>query len=128
MNKLEINTEDLREVAFAAVKEKLASAVNYQDMREVMDTVMSERRGDLERFLGECLDSVLASPEMRTTLLEEFRHKMAKKLVADLEGTVEKATNAYRQNPTLKARLVVAIENIITEEEKKAAQPQNGGQ
>lgn len=52
------------------------------------------------------------------TCLGYPKRENAKTLVGNLEGAVEKAANVYRSNPTLKSRMILAIENLVSEAEQ----------
>lgn len=40
-------------------------------------------------------------------------HKLAKTLVAKMEGSIDKAVTTLRSDPTIRAKMVLAIENIV---------------
>lgn len=112
---LQFNEDELKEIATQAIKEKVASSIGYQDMRPFIQAAMDERSDDIKTLLAECLDSVLSDESTKDIIREEFRHKVAKNLVSNLEGAVEKSVNAFRQDPTVKAKMILAIEQIIEE-------------
>lgn len=116
--RLTIDKNELEQLATDAIKQRLATSVDYSNLREITDRVIKSRSAELELFLGECMDSVLADSGFRAILVQEFQHKVAKRLVSDLEGSVDKATNAFRNDPTRKARMILALETIIEEEPK----------
>jgi len=113
MSKITFDDKELKEVIFVALKEKIGSAINYQEMHQLIGDVISERSEQLQTLMLECLDDVLADKTMRETIRDEFKHKVAKNMVGKLEGAVEKSVNAFRQNPTLNAKLIMAVENVI---------------
>lgn len=114
--KLTLNEDELEQIAYDAIKERLASSIAHNQFTDVVNRVMVNRREELEALLNGCMDTVLSSPEMKETLVTEFRHRVAKNLVGDLQGAVEKAVNVFKGNPILKAKLIVTIENMIAQE------------
>jgi hypothetical protein len=52
---------------------------------------------------------------LKEVVQEEFQRKVEKNLVGKLEGSVEKAADALRQNPAMKSRMILAVENIVNE-------------
>lgn len=45
----------------------------------------------------------------------QFKHKIAKVMVGKMEGAVEKAADKLRNDPALRARMIIAIEEMIKE-------------
>ncbi len=113
--RLTLSNDELEALAMSAIKERMVNAINHRSLIDVTDRVISDRRDELIAFLGECLSSALDDPAMKETMRDEFRHKVAKNLVAKLEGSVEKAVQSYINDPTRRARMIIAIERMIEE-------------
>lgn len=56
--------------------------------------------------------------EFEKSLKEEFNKKIAKNLVWFLEWQIEKSTQAIKQDPTIRSRMIIALENIVNSEIK----------
>ena len=117
MSKITFDDAELKEIVFVAIKEKIGSAINYQEMHRIIGDVIDQRQPELQKLLLECLDDVLTDSDMRQIIRDEFRHKVAKNMVGKLEGAVEKSVNAFRQDPVLNAKLIMAVEAIVKESE-----------
>ena len=76
--------------------------------------VFESEKQDVIAILKSVFQEVIGSEEFKVTIKEEFQRKVAKNLVGMLEGQVQQATNALKQDPTMKSRMILAIENIIT--------------
>ena len=68
--------------------------------------------------LGAVVKDILKDNEFHRTIKMEFRHKVAKNLVGELTGSIERAVNLFKQDPTLRAKLILAIEQFISDYEK----------
>lgn len=70
----------------------------------------------LEKFLRDALKFVTNDKKFQAAVQEEFQHKVAKAMVVKLEGTVERAVDIIRQNPTLRSEMILTIrsEMILT--------------
>lgn len=75
--------------------------------------VFEWEREQVVSTLKKVMWDLVRTPEFEQTLREEFNRKIAKSLVWFLEWHVDKATNALKQDPTLKAKMIIAIENIV---------------
>jgi len=115
---MQINTEDLQKIVYEAIKEKVGYAINYSELHPIIQSVVEDRSEEIKLLTNETLDLVFKDSEMRKILKQEFKHKIAKTMVAKLEGSVEQAVNKFRQDPILNAKMIMAIETIINEEKQ----------
>lgn len=84
-------------------------------LRKLSDKVVQENEEKIHLIMNKAFKFVISTDSFKKTILEEFQHKVAKMLVSNLSGQVEKSVNIIKQDPTLKAKMILAIENIIEE-------------
>lgn len=115
MKTITIEESEIKEVVIAGLREKIATRYTYEAVDRIVQEVMEEEssRDNLKRFIRECLSFVKGDKAFEKMVKEEFQHKVAKSMVGKLEGTVEKAVDAIRQDQTLRAEMILAIEKII---------------
>lgn len=101
--------------ANAALGEAIESElVGYnKPLSQLANQVINEHSSSVKQIMSKAFNSVVKTPEFEKSVHNEFNRKVAKLLVAQLSGEVEKAVNAVRQDPTLKARMILAIEEIV---------------
>ena len=116
-DEIKINKKDIYEVATEAVKSQIRERFSGHSspLKEICDEVISEHREELKKIFDDALSSTLKNKKFKEAVQDEFQHKVAKNLVGKLEGSVEKAADVLRQNPTMKSRMILAVENIINE-------------
>lgn len=117
MSKMTFDTDELKDIIAQALKEKVSSAINYGEVHELVDDVLIERKAEFDGLLNEMFDAFFQDADVREALLDEFKHKVAKTMVSKLGGAVEKSIAKYRLDPATNARIILAIEKIITEAE-----------
>jgi dihydroneopterin aldolase len=117
MRKITFDIDELNEVAIKAIKDKMAASLNYGEMNAIMNSAFEENKVHISEFVHEALGNIFTDKKYRRIIIEEFEHKVAKNLVGKLEGHVEKAVEVLRNDPTLRARMIIAIENIVKESE-----------
>lgn len=118
MPKLILNEEEVKSLIIESLGGRLADTMNGYNRRitEIMDDVINVHEDVIRDRLNEMLSGALKSKAFGKTLAEEFNRKVAKNLVAKLEGSVERSVDAYRSNPLLKAKIITAIESIVNDE------------
>lgn len=115
MKTITIEEAEIKEIVVAGLREKIATRYTYEAVDRIVQEVMVEEssRENLKRFIRECLSFVKGDKAFEKMVKEEFQHKVAKSMVGKLEGTVERAVEAIRQDQTLRAEMILAIEKII---------------
>lgn len=104
-----------------AVKESLAEVIKSKlggyntPLDALIKGVFEDEKDELIDILKSVFKEVIGSDEFKITIKEEFQRKVAKNLVGVLEGQVSKAVEILKQDPIMKSRMILAIENIITE-------------
>jgi hypothetical protein len=98
----------------ASIKEALSGYSS--PLRPLITKVIEEHSNDIYTIVNDSFKSVIATEDFKKTIFSEFEHKVAKMLVGQLSGQVEKAVHKIKQNPTLQAKMIVAIEDIIEKE------------
>ena len=86
-------------------------------LTKMIETVMNDNRESIMGKMDAALKSVIERPDFKAALVEEFNRKVAKTLLSGLEGLVEKAANSFKQDPTIKAKMIMAIQAIIEKKE-----------
>jgi hypothetical protein len=116
MSKLVFDSEEMKQIIASAVRDKVSTAINYSEMHKLVDDVLNERKSEFDKLLNDMFDSFFKDADVRQALLDEFKHKVAKTMVGKLDGAVEKNIAKYRQDPATNARMILAIEKIISED------------
>ncbi|MDE2106079.1 MAG: hypothetical protein KGL39_53140 [Patescibacteria group bacterium] len=112
-----INGDELRQILAHSLKDALRQSGYDNATRPFVRAVLEEHKAEIEAVLRKVLQGVMSDPEFADIVRQEFKHKVAKMLVGDLSGAVEQAVNQFRQNPTLKADMVKAVEALIEKQE-----------
>lgn len=114
--KITIDTEVIEKEVRAQVVKHIGDKLSYSStLHDMVDEALARHSDEISDTLDQALSTVVNNQKFKDAVTEEFQHKVAKNLVGKLEGTVEKAVELYRQNPTLKSKMIIAIENIIKE-------------
>lgn len=113
MEDIVINADDVKATVLAVLKEKVAARYTYLAVDQIIERILKDEHEPLEKFLRTALKFVTNDKKFQAAVQEEFQHKVAKAMVGKLEGTVERAVDRIRQNETLRAEMILAIERIV---------------
>lgn len=84
-------------------------------LNKLVVSVVSENEKYLKEIVSSVFTKIINSEGFKDSVNTAFKHKLAKILVSKLEGSVEKAVTTLRSDPVIRAKMVLAIENIINE-------------
>lgn len=121
---MEISLEDQ---VFNAIKDGIREGVKaklngYQSPLDKMIAEVLTKYDSLFRsLLSTSIESAMLNDEFREQIATQIRHKLASVLVARFGGELEKQVNVLKSDPTTRARITLAIEEIIKVKQTLAA-------
>lgn len=112
-----ITKRDVADVVREALMAKVGKVLDGYNspLDRIIHAVIEEHETELSGIVRQALALSFKDKQFVANVNQEFKHKIAKVLVGKLEGAVEKAAEKLRADPTLRARMIVAIEAMITE-------------
>ena len=117
----------LQEQILAQVNSSIAKAIEDElvgynkPLNTLVDKVVRDNFEEVHEIVNRAFQTVVRTEAFETSVLEEFERKVAKILVSKLTGQVEKAVNLVNQDPRLRAKMILAIEDIIENKKKEQA-------
>ena len=100
-----------------ALAEVVKSRLNKWDgpLAKFVDEVVLASRDEIKGLLREGLTEALTLESFRIEIKASFTHTLARSLMNEYKGEIEKQANALRQAPEFRARVVLAIEQIVND-------------
>jgi hypothetical protein len=102
-----------------AIREGLSKAVQericgYQSpLNPTVDAVLNAKRDEFTALLRESLEDCLGDKSFRKTIADAVRTKLARTLIDRFGGELEKRVNELKSDPSTRARITCAIEDIV---------------
>ena len=81
-------------------------------LNKMIERAVLSRHEQFTALIEGSIDAAL-SGESRKYLSDAISHKIARALVTKMEGQIEKSVNDIRNNPTMRARITLAVEREI---------------
>jgi hypothetical protein len=111
---MELEKEVLKSVKYAVSKSVHDSMTKYgSPLSKLTDKVIQDNSTKIYELVNKIFTEILGSKELENQLREEFKHKIAKLLVSNTVGMTEKQLNKLKQDPIMKAKVIVAIESVL---------------
>lgn len=117
----EVNIEHLVTDAFRAGLQKMLEQQigSYNNpVAKIAEQILAAHADQIRVLLEDAVSNALSSKVLKSDLREAFGHKVAKLLVSKLEGEVEKRVNDIRSDPIMRAKMLLAIEQVVKGDSK----------
>lgn len=97
---------------YEGVKSVLNASYNNPLLAVINDSI-TDRASQLRELLETSIAATVDDPEFREQIRVEVRRSLAKQLVQRFGGELEKQVNLLKSDPTTRARITIAIEEIV---------------
>lgn len=87
-------------------------------LSKIIDDVVAANSGTIRGILQEAITDKANNAEFRAEVKSSFMHSLARVLMNEFKGEIEKQAHALRQNPEFRANVVLAINNVVKEHAK----------
>lgn len=84
-------------------------------LSKLTERVIEENSGELFGLINEEFAGLLNGDGFKDALREALHQKLAKTLIARMGGALEKQVNELKQNPQTRAKITLAISQIVEE-------------
>lgn len=107
----------IRDGILSGIKAKFAQSYN-NPLDVVMNDALGKFTPGLRSLLEDAIYSCINDVEFREQVSTAVRAKLAKTLIARFGGEMEKQVNILKSDPTTRARITLAIEEIVKAQSK----------
>ena len=94
------------------VSEKLGSGYN-SPLDTLVKASLEKHNQQIRSMLEDSIASCIGDAEFREHIAKAVRHKLASTLIQRFGGEMEKQVNVLKSDPTTRARITLAIEEIV---------------
>lgn len=83
-------------------------------LRQQAEQVIAEHTPDLRAVMVEAVEGLFSDKSMRAELRDALQKKLARLLIDKASGELEKRLNEIRADATMRAKILLAVEQAIT--------------
>ena len=101
----------------ASIHDAIKSSLSGYDspMKKLVLRVVAKYESDLLKVIDESFYSVIKTDEFKKAILDGFSHKVARTIISNNDGLFEKVSNDLKQDQTFKAKMTLAVANVVNE-------------
>lgn len=110
----EIINNEIREAVGEAIRKRLT---DYNSpLHGIISQVVKENEAEVKSLITDAIVGTITDKKFRLEAKAQIRHKIARELVNSFgEGIFKQTVDKLKQDHTLKARIVLAIEKMLEE-------------
>jgi len=105
--------EAIRDGLREGLKNKLSGHYSNTPVDKMIESAIAKHGDAFRDILDKSLLSCLGDKAFVDDIAQAVRHTLAKTLVSRFGGELEKQVNVLKSDPTTRARITVAIEEIV---------------
>ena len=94
------------------IKDRLNRGYSDNPLNKMIDSVVLSKQNEISKLIKESIDGAL-TVDFRKEIKEAISHKLAKILISKMEGEIEKVANNLRNSPEFRAKVTLAITDVI---------------
>lgn len=112
INEQEIILNCIRDGIRDGIKARMTQSYN-NPLDKVIESAIARHSPAMHAMLDESISSCVGDQQFRNDIAQAVRQSIAKTLVARFGGEVEKQVNVLKSDPATRARITLAIEEIV---------------
>lgn len=79
----------------------------------LVDEVIGNHSAAIKELMESAISREISSNDFRDAVNNAFTHKLARALIEKLEGSIDRRVNELKNDPVIKAKMLLAIESLI---------------
>lgn len=116
MNNLEQDVLRSVQIAIGAAIKSTLEGYN-SPLNKLVTDVVNKHTGEFRDIIEDSFSKAILTDDFKESVNHAFNHKLARILVDKMEGAIEKRVNELRSDPTMKAKMILAIQSLIDKPE-----------
>jgi hypothetical protein len=82
---------------------------------KLVSEVVSENSSTLKSIISDSFKQVISTDDFKLSIVSAFSHKVARTIISNNDGLFDKVSNELKQDNVFKAKMAVAVANVVEE-------------
>ena len=84
-------------------------------LNKLVSEVVDSHSVELKSLISDSFSQVIRTDEFKQSIISAFSHKVARTIISNNDGLFEKVSNDLKQDQQFKAKMVLAVANVVEE-------------
>jgi hypothetical protein len=109
--------QDILKTTQLAINESITKVLAAYDspLIKLVKSVVDENSNELRTIISDSFTQVIKTDEFKQSIINAFSHKVAKTIISNNDGLFDKVSNELKQDSIFKAKMSLAVSNIVEE-------------
>jgi len=109
--------QDILKTAQRAIGESISKVMTGYDspLVKLVKSVVDENSSTLRVIISDSFKQVISTDEFKQSIVSAFSHKVARTIISNNDGLFDKVSNELKQDSVFKARMAMAVSNVVEE-------------
>lgn len=115
-----VQQESINKVIERSIMQGIAEGIKSQltksydnPVEKIVKSLIDTQDAQIRSLFGEAFSGLFSNEEFRRQIIDQTRSILAKQLVQKFGGELEKTVNQLKSDPATRARITVAIDEIV---------------
>lgn len=86
--------------------------------KNVANAIIMEHEKEIKEIMNDCLENILTDGEFKAEIRKAIGQKVVREFASQSESCIARTVQKLKQDETFRARLTIAIDNLLNEYEK----------
>ena len=82
---------------------------------KLVKQVVEDHNTELKKLINDSFEQVIRTDEFKESIVSAFSHKVARTIISNNDGLFDKVSNELKQDAVFKAKISIAVSNIVEE-------------
>lgn len=109
--------QDILQTTQQAIGSAISSVLGGYNspLQKLVTSVVDENSTFLRSVISDSFNEVIRKDEFKQSIVSAFSHKVARTIISNNTGLFEKVSNELKQDAVFKAKLSLAVSNVVDE-------------
>lgn len=84
-------------------------------LQQLVKSVVDENSKELRAIISDSFKLVISTDEFKQSIVSAFSHKVARTIISNNDGLFDKVSNELKQDAVFKAKMSLAVSNVVEE-------------
>ena len=109
--------KDILSVCQSSIEKSIGTVLTAYDspLIKLVKSVIEGNSNELRTIISDSFNQVIKTEEFKQSIVNAFSHKVARTIISNNDGLFEKVSNELKQDAVFKAKMSLAVSNVINE-------------
>lgn len=109
--------QDILNTAQIAMQDSIKAVLTGYNspLNKLVLSVVDENSKELRNIISDSFTQVIKTTEFKESIVNAFSHKVARTIISNNDGLFDKVSNELKQDAVFKARMAMAVSNVVDE-------------